>query len=285
MAHILAIGIATLDIINQVSHYPAEDSEVRAEHQQFRRGGNATNTLVVLSQLGHQCQWGGVLVNEPDLPLILADLQQHQIDYSVCRQLAEGKMPTSYVTQNISTGSRSIVHYRDCPEFSFDDFGRIDLQAIDWLHFEGRNVDDTLRMMQLARTKRPELTLSVEIEKPRQQIEQLIALADVVMLSKVYAQSRGFDSATALLNSLSGPQLFSCTWGEQGAWLKQGTQLWHSPATPPAQLVDTLGAGDTFNAGLIDALSRQLPAAQALQIACELAGRKCGQQGFTGLVI
>lgn len=283
MAHILAIGIATLDIINKVSHYPAEDSEVRAIHQQFRRGGNATNTLVVLSQLGHQCQWGGVLVNEPDLPLILADLQQHQIDYAACRQLPHGKMPTSYISQSLHTGSRSIVHYRECPEFSFEDFCQIDLQAIDWLHFEGRNVPDTLRMMQRARTQRPQLTLSVEIEKPREQIEQLIPLTDVVMLSKDYAQQRGFTSASALLNNFSGAQLFSCTWGDQGAWLKQGEQLCHSPAVPPAQLVDTLGAGDTFNAGLIDALSRQLPVAEALQFACELAGRKCGQQGLNGL--
>jgi hypothetical protein len=30
MAHILAIGIATLDIVNTLDGYPAEDSEVRA---------------------------------------------------------------------------------------------------------------------------------------------------------------------------------------------------------------------------------------------------------------
>lgn len=30
MAHILAIGIATLDIINILDGYPAEDAEVRA---------------------------------------------------------------------------------------------------------------------------------------------------------------------------------------------------------------------------------------------------------------
>jgi ketohexokinase len=50
------VGIATLDIINVVDTYPAENSEVRALSQQKVRGGNATNSLVVLSQLGYQCQ-------------------------------------------------------------------------------------------------------------------------------------------------------------------------------------------------------------------------------------
>ena len=43
MAHILAIGIATLDIVNTLDGYPAEDDVVRALRQRVSRGGNATN--------------------------------------------------------------------------------------------------------------------------------------------------------------------------------------------------------------------------------------------------
>src|SRR5690606_2634666 len=43
MGHVLAIGIATLDIVNTVDGYPAEDAEVRASAQRVSRGGNATN--------------------------------------------------------------------------------------------------------------------------------------------------------------------------------------------------------------------------------------------------
>ena len=50
MAQILGIGIATLDIINEVDGYPVEDSEQRALAQRQRTGGNVTNTLTVLRQ-------------------------------------------------------------------------------------------------------------------------------------------------------------------------------------------------------------------------------------------
>ena len=284
MANILAIGIATLDIINTVEHYPEEDSEVRAISQTQTRGGNATNTLSVLSQLGHQCHWAGVLIDEPDSKLILNDLASSNIDTSACKHLTIGKMPTSYITVSKQTGSRSIVHHRDCPEFGFDDFKHIDLQQFDWIHFEGRHVDDTLLMLQHLKQHHPDIPCSVEIEKPRSNIETLFELATILMFSQHYAKANDFEDATHLLNSLAENTIATCTWGDKGAWAIDGNgQLLHSKATPPKQIIDTLGAGDTFNAGLIHNLIHNEDLQQALNNACKLAGHKCGQQGFTYL--
>src|SRR3569623_2626555 len=112
MARILGIGIATLDIINHVEGYPAEDSEVRALAQRISRGGNCTNTLVVLSQLGHRCGWGGVLAEESDAARITADLASYHLDLAPVRRLARGTLPTSYIIVTHRNGSRPLVHSR-----------------------------------------------------------------------------------------------------------------------------------------------------------------------------
>ncbi len=285
MARILGTGIATIDIINHVSSYPAEDDEVRALSQKQVRGGNATNTLVVLSQQGHDCHWCGVLIDEADAAIVENDLKHYQIDYSHCQWLNQGKMPTSYITLSEASGSRSIVHYRDCPELSFSHFSQLDLAAYDWLHFEGRNIDELSQMLQWVKLNYPALRCSLEVEKPRTGIESLFDLADVLMFSRPYAQSQGYQAAADFLDSLRSEALMSCSWGEQGAWLKHQGIVLHSPAFPPAQLKDTLGAGDTFNAGLISALVKGLSPGKALEQACRLAGHKCGQTGFANLDI
>lgn len=283
MASILAVGIATIDIINHVSRYPAEDDEVRALSQHQARGGNATNTLVVLSQLGHRCHWSGVLIEEPDAAIVEADLQYFGVDYSSCLRLTQGKMPTSYITLSEDCGSRTIVHYRNCPELPFSHFSQLDLSGIDWVHFEGRNVDELSQMLQWLKLYHPYIRCSLEVEKPREDIEALFDLPDLLMFSRPYVQSRGFDSAGTFLANQSHRVLMSCSWGEQGAWLKTHDEILYSPAFPPPQVIDTLGAGDTFNAGLISTLANGDDPQQALEFACQLAGRKCGQTGYDNL--
>jgi len=285
MATILAIGIATLDIINVVESYPEEDAEIRALSQQQSRGGNATNTLTVLSQLGHDCSWGGILIDEPDSQIIKQDLANSNIDISSCKQPASGKMPTSYITLNQQSGSRSIVHHRDCPEFSFSDFKKIKLYTFDWIHFEGRNIAETKKMLQHLKRFHPDIPCSLEIEKPRQNIERLFEFPDVLLFSKQYAESLGFNHAKDLLASLSLGKLATCTWGKEGAYLiTTDKEIIHNKAYPPKKIVDTLGAGDTFNAGFIHSLTKQLAPHQALRNACQLAGHKCGQYGFSKLI-
>jgi ketohexokinase len=286
MASILGIGIATLDIINTVDGYPEEDAEVRVQNQRVCRGGNAANTLVVLSQLGHRCTWGGVWVDEPDGQRILADLADYAIDTGSCRVESQGKVPTSYIVLNRRNGSRTIVHYRDVPEFNFADFGAINLSAFDWLHFEGRNVAETARMLDRVR-QAGNIGISLEVEKPRPDIEQLFTQVDVLLFSKVFAQHYAYTDGATFLQAMQrqAPQTrLVCAWGVKGGYGLEtdGTKL-HSPAFPPLQVVDTLGAGDTFNAGILDSLCRQQDLATALSHACQLAGKKCGQLGFKGL--
>lgn len=287
MAKVLGIGNATLDIIHVVDRYPNENEEIRCRQRFVRRGGNATNTLVVLSQLGNACSWAGVLVSNPDGELILDDLHRHGIDTGPCRSIESGSVPVSSVLISRNTGSRSITHYRDLPEYTFEDFESIALQPFDWVHFEGRNVAETRHMLEKLHADPAPVRCSVEIEKPREGIDALFPYADVLLFSREYGRAMGFKEPLSLLGTVRErcphADLF-CTWGDAGAAAIDSQGHVHETAAfAPATVIDTLGAGDTFNAAVINGYLEGRGTGETLVRACRLAGDKCGQYGFDGL--
>ncbi len=285
MARILGTGIVTLDIISDVEDYPQQDDEIRAIRLQTCRGGNAANTLVVLSQLGHHCHWCGVLTQDRDAEFVEQELRRFSIDCQAAQRVPQGRMPTSTIIRNLRNGSRTIVHYRDLPELAFHHFATLDLTAYDWLHFEGRQPEETRRMIEYAKTQHPGIPVSIEIEKPREGIESLFPLADLLLFSRHYVNATApATTPEHFLDQLHTrlPSATSiCAWGETGAWgIDEQGILHHSPACPPAQLVDTLGAGDTFNAAIIDAGLRGHDLLTTLEQGCRIAGMKCGHSGL-----
>jgi ketohexokinase len=179
---------------------------------------------------------------------------------------------------------RTIVHHRATPEYGLEEFARLDLSRWRWAHFESRPGEGTARMMRHARLLRPELLLSIEAEKVRPGVEEAFPQARLVLFSRGYAEACGFARPELFLETMRARvphALLTVAWGAEGAWGSEadGT-LRHAPAHPPAQVVDTLGAGDTFNAGMIAALAAGTSLRAALEAACRLAGRKVGQVGF-----
>ncbi len=280
MARILCVGVATLDIINQVARYPQEDSEVRALTQARRVGGNAANTATVLAQLGDQAAWAGNLGDRPEVERICGYFDRYGVDHDLAQRV-NGGVPTSYVTLSRETGSRTIVHFRDLPEYRAEHFLTLDLGLFEWVHFEGRAVSELTHMMAYARG-RYGLPVSLEVEKPREGIEALFEHADLLLFSGDYLRARGDREPAGFLQALPPGAAATCTQGARGAWGRDAEgHLIHAPAWRPARVIDTLGAGDVFNAGMLHGRCRGWSMAQALELANRLAGEKCGREGVT----
>jgi ketohexokinase len=134
----------------------------------------------------------------------------------------------------------------------------------------------------------PASRCSLEVEKPRDGIERLLPLAGVLMFSSHYARHRGFTDGAAFLSAIhreAAPgTIMTCSWGERGAWGRDALgEICYTPAAA-TKVVDSLGAGDVFNAGVIHAVLQGGSMPEVLSAAVQLAGRKCGQEGLAGLL-
>ncbi|RKP05547.1 Ribokinase-like protein [Thamnocephalis sphaerospora] len=212
--------------------------------------------------------------------------------------------------------------------------------GISWVHFEGRNPFAVQAFVHWLRKLPVQPRISAECEKPnRPGLRELLPLVDVVFFSRLFAeavlQSSGVaDTASGRVpgevflhhirtQCRPGALLF-CTWGADGAYsihapmdpldtvdsTKVSTcEVIHTPAclpTPTATVVDPVGSGDAFTAGVLHQLLSLVPhanhrndheetkavgwmgdrcqvAAAAARTGCQVAGQKVAQTGFSGI--
>ncbi|XP_015201597.1 ketohexokinase isoform X4 [Lepisosteus oculatus] len=336
---ILCIGLVCLDIINVVDKYPEEDTDTRCLSQRWQRGGNASNSCTVLSLLGAPCAFMGSLAPGPVADFVLDDFRRYKIDTSLLAEHSGCSFPSSIVISNLRNGSRTILHMnRNLPDVTADDFQKVDLTKYKWIHWEGRNPGEQVKMIKHVEEynssvmAEEQITISVEIEKTREELYQLFQYGDVVFVSKDVARHFGYNSAAEALRGFYSQvkkgrnQMFChniqvhvgvddspmihlnkgfrthgvhtkqllnricralliCAWAEMGAdgVGPEGTVV-HSDAFAPEAIVDTLGAGDTFNASVIFSLSNGKSLQEALTFGCQIAGKKCGIHGYDGIV-
>ncbi|XP_071370600.1 ketohexokinase, partial [Centroberyx affinis] len=198
---------------------------------------------------------------------IVGDFMKRAVDISCVAWQVEGETPCACCVVCPASGSRTVIlSDMNLPDVTAADFSKVDLRQFKWIHWEGRNAAEQVKMIQQVKLyndslpQQRRITVSVEIEKTREPLYQLFPHGDVVFISKDVAKHFGFHSAAAALSGLysrvkEGAVLI-CAWAEDGAdALGPDGQVVHSDAFPPEALVDTLGAGDTFNAAVIFTLS------------------------------
>ena len=294
---ILCVGLIALDIVSTCERYPIEDEDIRALSQIWQTGGNACTNATVLTQLGINCEFLGSLSRGVEAEFVCKHLRDRGIRFDNSVRHSDCGTPTSFVTLSQATGSRTVVHSRNnLPELTVSAFENINLARYDWIHFEGRrNEGEIVKMIAIVdkfnSTLSPQdkIVVSVELEKPRKSLLPLLDKADVVFTSKDFARFCGFSSASEAVEAFRGKTKLSatiiCAWGEEGAdGVGPDGELKHSNAFSPDKVIDTLGAGDTFVAGVIYSLISDSSVEEALNFACKLAGFKCGMRGKDGLV-
>ncbi|KAJ3497829.1 hypothetical protein NLG97_g1603 [Lecanicillium saksenae] len=323
---IIMVGACYLDTILTVPHYPEEDTKLRASNLEVRRGGNCPNSLEVLQQLIPRRGWQKREANpsahrqghsehglhlvaclpKRDSPATHQVIQSFGSDTPVSFKHCihrEGatEAASSYIIRSQRTDSRTLVNHNPLDEMTVAEFGAIAGDFRDkgqsWWHFEGRIPETTLACMRILRQTVPGCKISVEVEKPgREGLRALAAEADVVFYSKVWAEHSGYDSAFACLTTEPRGQasLTLCPWGAGGAYAMShlsGDQV-HCPVeeqTNEITVVDSVGAGDTFIAGILYGLTTggheeaRWDARRCVRFAVDLATMKVQREGFAGL--
>ncbi|KAH8411089.1 hypothetical protein KR222_002359, partial [Zaprionus bogoriensis] len=282
---ILCVGCTVIDFVTLNRSFPKEDTDGRCLDGHWQRGGNASNVSTVLRLLTADVDFFGMLSKSGGFGVLLEDLSRRGIGIQHCPQTQKDP-PFSSVMIVQDTGSRTIVHCnKNFPFVTSEDFEKIDLNLYGWVHFEARHPEETIKMIRAVRkhnkSREEPIVISLDFESTFQSNLQLCSLCDFVVFSKELALKQGWMTAEAACHGLASilqpncPRII-CPWGSTGAsYLDVSNKCCKAEAYKAGEVVDTLGAGDSFMAGFIYAIYIKQ---NCLQGAVEFANRVAGQK-------
>ncbi|XP_075164595.1 ketohexokinase-like [Haematobia irritans] len=304
---ILSVGMCVLDIIHVCVEYPQEDTDKRCQNGYWQRGGNASNNCTVLRKLGAPCEFLGMISTSPAFRFLYEDCRKREISIENCPH-TDMDPPFSSIILVQSNGSRTIIHSNPgFPILTYKDFRKLDLSNYAWIHFEGRNIEETQQMIDMIRlynrNQDNPIKISMEMEKLNKDLFQLACRSDVVFISKDMANHMGWSTAHEAIHrsreiiknmqNMETPQdslgwptpCLICPWGSKCSdCLDANNEYTSVPAYDVDEVVDSLGAGDTFVAACIYALHYlEKPLADAVKYANQVAAFKVERRGYDDL--
>jgi len=253
---VLAVGGVSVDLVLKTPHLPAHDEKVVGELVGRLSGGPAANFACAASRLGLKAaSWAGVGDDENGR-LILKDFEDFGVDTSLIHIQGQAETPFTVVMID-PTGEKAIVVI---PTFQHEYSLETAAEALAQsrvLYTMPQDLDRFLALARLAHRHGAEVMIDVEANvcAERERLEQILAQTDIASFNQAgFAAAAGqpvsVEAAQLLL--AFGPHTIVVTRGGAGSLAVTRAEVAEHPGYRVA-VVDTTGAGDTFNAAFLAA--------------------------------
>jgi sugar/nucleoside kinase (ribokinase family) len=276
---IFCAGIAVLDEVFRIRQLPAPDTKTDANEYITTGGGCAPNAAVAIARLGGRAGFAGPLGDDDTAERVLAHLRREGIDTAGCVKLPGGRTSVSAILIDAS-GARTIATYADQKiyEVVSRDPDRLVADA------EGVLLDNRrpkfVRPICEAAAKR-KIPIVLDVDKESDLDDPLLKSATHAIFSgeslrastKCDGLVQGFDMVRAKLKNF-----VAVTDGHNGGLWTDGAEVHTYPAFK-VDVIDTLGAGDTFHGAFALALIEGKSIIDTLRFASAAAALKCTRFG------
>jgi len=298
---VVALGDANVDMVIHLPDHASGGLDLAESQPQLYGGGSAANAAVGLARLGVKVTFVGTLGDDGFGRWVRDDLAGEGVDTRGLKVVGDAFTPMVIALVQPG-GERLIVVWP--PERGADlrlrpeDVDPNWLADADWLHTTGMCLraspvrEAVLHGMALARAAgaRVSLDLNLRLElwgldtTTRETVQRAVEMSDVVLGSgpEEIAPLAGVGDVEAAARAVSGAErVVVARLGAGGALAVAPEGTCHVPAFPTS-VVDTLGAGDAFDAGFIAACLAGCDTREALRWGNAAAALKIRLPGARG---
>lgn len=261
-------------------------------------GGAESNVAIGLTRLGHSVTWFSKLGNDPFGRFVLKSIRGEGVDVSSC--LLTDEAPTGLLfKEQLSPEDMNVYYYRKGSAASLMQPEELDAGAIAAariLHISGITpalsesaLATAMEAIEIAKRNGtivvfdPNLRLKLwSADQAKKTFNEIAEHADVILPGLDEGQlMTGETDVKAVAEALAGDsdKIIVIKLGDKGAYLHSKDQKTYVEGFPVDRIVDPVGAGDGFAAGVISGLLRKEPLEQAVRRANAIGALVVGVSG------
>ncbi|HRE51407.1 MAG TPA: carbohydrate kinase family protein [Flavitalea sp.] len=258
---VIVVGELNVDLIlNQIATFPEIGKEILAKTMTLTLGSSAAIFASNLSSLGAKVAFLGKIGKDVFGSLVLESLEKKGVDTSLIIQ-SDSLNTGATVVLNFDQDRANITHAGAMDHLTIDDIGPDKFKGCKHLHFSSYFLQTGLKK-DIARlfseAKKAGLTTSFDVqwdpwEKWDLDLKNVLPYVDVFLPNeKELMKLTGRNTLESAIDSIKGfANTIVVKLGSKGSASYHKGQLVTIPAFINEQVVDAIGAGDSFNAGFV----------------------------------
>lgn len=273
---VLVVGELNVDLIlNQIEKFPVIGKEVLAHNMTLTLGSSSAIFASNLSTLGSRVAFSGQLGVDDFGDHIIASLTSkgvHTASILRSSNVATG----ATIVLNFGEDRAMVTHQGAMADFSMTDIPDSVLRQSKHLHVSSIFLQNALKkeiVKLYMKAKALGLTTSLDpqwdpAEKWDLDFKNLLPFVDIFMPNaKELECITKISDIMAAVKSLSPENILVVKNGSKGACLWDGKEFIDQPSFLNSNVVDSIGAGDSFDAGFIHKYIQQKPLRECLEFA------------------
>ena len=268
---VLAFGDPVADIVVSTQDMPALGSKVVGRALGVWGGGTTANVACAVGRLGLSAALYGRVGNDAHTNLLENSLTQFGVSLDYLERNADCAS-ASAITMITPSGEKSIIYMPMPSQVLSQDKLSAALAQSHLVYAMPYDLAELRLLSALAREQNTLVAIDIEaaVAPDPQAMRERVALADIVFFNEA-----GFTAGAPTLAELRrildlGPQMVVVTCGEAGA-MAVSHQSETSHPSFPAIVIDTTGAGDSFNAAFLTSVLSGAALDSAVRFACAAA--------------
>jgi sugar/nucleoside kinase (ribokinase family) len=183
---LLVWGSCGVDMIVHLPCFPQPDDKIRADQTVFCGGGNAGNTAIALARLGMKISLITKFGNDSNANLLQNEFRGEGVDISSSLHSQTSISPFTYVM--VHGSSRTCIHSPMIDDITHDETlgltSSIDLSLYQIIHYDSRHTLSAGQYACVVRQTSPHILQSIDLEKPRPHIEELLREMNLIFTNK-----------------------------------------------------------------------------------------------------